>query len=68
MRKQAIVRRMAGLAVAGHWYWARLRGPAQTGGQYFPDPALKKCLKQAKKKSGAQARTKAKKKCHTKYG
>jgi hypothetical protein len=69
MRKQAIVRRMAGLAVAGTLAMgAASAGLAQTGGQYFPDPALKKCLEQAKKKSSAQARKKAKKKCHKKYG
>jgi hypothetical protein len=69
MRKQAVVRRMAGLAVAGTLAMGAASGSlAQTGGQYFPDPALKPCLKQAKKKSSAEARKKAKRKCHQKYG
>jgi hypothetical protein len=73
MRKQAIVRRMAGLAVAGTLALGTASaGLAQTGdqpsAQYQPAPPLQKCLKQAKKKSGAEARKKAKKKCHKKYG
>lgn len=69
MRKQAIVRRIAGVAVAGTLaLGAASAGLAQTDGQYQPDPPLKKCLKQAKKKSSAQARKQAKKKCHKKYG
>ena len=72
MRKQAIVRRIAGLAVVGTLaLGAASAGLAQTGdptGQYQPDPPLNKCLKQAKKKSSSQARKKAKQKCHKKYG
>jgi hypothetical protein len=73
MRKQAFVRRMAGLAVAGTLaLGAASAGLAQTpdnpAGPYPPDPPVKKCLNQAKKKSSAQARKKAKKKCHKKYG
>jgi hypothetical protein len=73
MRKQAIVRRIAGLAVAGTVALsAASAGLAQTGdqptGPYQPAPPLTKCLKKAKKKSSAQARKNAKKQCHKKYG
>ena len=72
MRKQAIVRRIAGLAVAGTLALsAASAGLAQTGdptGPYQPAPPLTKCLKKAKKKSSAQARKNAKKQCHKKYG
>jgi hypothetical protein len=72
MRKQAIVRRIAGLAVAGTLaLGAASAGLAQTGdptAPYQPAPPLTKCLKKAKKKSSAQARKNAKKQCHKKYG
>jgi hypothetical protein len=60
---------MAGLAVAGALaLGAASPGVALVGGQYQPQPPLKKCLKQAKKKDTAQARKQAAKKCHKKYG
>jgi hypothetical protein len=74
MRKQAVVRRMAGLAVAGTLaLGAASPGLAQTGdqlptGPYQPAPPLKKCLKKAKQKSSAQARKQARKRCHKKFG
>jgi hypothetical protein len=71
MQKQAVVRRVAGLAVAGTLALSTASaGFAQTTGPYQPpsnSAALKKCLKKAKKKSTAQARKNAKKKCHKKF-
>jgi hypothetical protein len=73
MRKQAVVRRIAGLAVAGTLALGAASAglaqqPGPETGQYNPAPPVKKCLKQAKKKSSSQARKKAKQKCHKKYG
>jgi hypothetical protein len=71
MQKQAVVRRVAGLAVAAALALCTASaGFAQTTGPYQPpsnNAALKKCLKKAKKKSTAKARSKAKKKCHKKF-
>jgi hypothetical protein len=71
MQNQAVVRRVAGLAVAATLALGTASaGFAQTTGPYQPpsnSSALKKCLKKAKKKSTAQARNNAKKKCHKKF-